>query len=179
MADNNSIVTILGLGISATLLFVFPVMTIADRNDDVAQQSYQKATVEFVDEVCNVGSIKEATYEGYQEKLAATGHPADVKLEVKVLDDNVGKKTTWTSSSVVGENVHYSEYTEQIESQVYGPAGEYPLKKGDIVSATATNKDTTVGQALRNGFYAMTGRGTYKIKGEHASVSKKNGSITE
>ena len=177
--NNDTLVTIIAIGISATLLFVFPLMTIADRNDDVAQQSYQKATVEFVDKVCNVGSVDEATLTEYQEKLNATGHPADVKMEIKVLDDNVGKKTTWTSSSVVGENVYYSVYTEPIEEQVYGAAGKYPLKAGDIFSATATNKDMTIGQALRNGFYAITGRGTYRIKGEHASVSKNNGSISQ
>ena len=35
---NNTLVTIIAIFIAAILMFVFPLMTIADRNDDITQQ---------------------------------------------------------------------------------------------------------------------------------------------
>ena len=172
---NDTLVTIIAIFIAAILMFVFPLMTIADRNDDITQQAVQQETGEVVDKVRNVGAITQADLTEYKEKLSALDHTFDTSIEVKVKDDNVGKKTTWTTSSVVGENVYYSIYTEAIEEQIYGSAGKYPLKEGDIVSVSSVNTDTTIAQSLRNAFYAITGKGTYQISGSHAGVVQNNG----
>ncbi len=173
---NDTLVTIIAIFIAAILMFVFPLMTIADRNDDITQQALQQDTVEFVDKVRNVGAINQSDLTEYKEKIAALDHSFDTSMEVKVKDDNVGKKTSWTTSSVIGENVYYSVYTEAIEEQVYGSKAKYPLKEGDIVSVTSVNTDTTIAQSLRNAFYAITGKGTYQISGSHAGVVQNNGS---
>lgn len=172
---NDTLITIIAIFIAAILMFVFPLMTIADRNDDVAKQAVQQSTVEFVDQVRNVGSIKEADLEAYKSNIAALGHTFNTEIEVKKMDDNVGKKTTWTTSSVVGENVYFSVYTDTIEQQVYS-TGKYTLKEGDIVSVNSTNTDETIAQSLRNAFYAITGKGSYQISGAHSGVVQNNGS---
>ena len=172
---NDTLVTIIAIFIAAILMFVFPLMTIADRNDDVAQQAVQQKTVEFVDKERNVGSITQSDLSDYKEQIASLGHTFNVDMEVKKIDDNVGKKSTWTTSSVVGENVYYSVYTDTIESQVYGSSGKYTLKEGDIFSATETNTDVTIAQSLRNAFYAIAGKGTYQISGSHSGVVQNNG----
>jgi hypothetical protein len=172
---NDTLVTIIAIFIAAILMFVFPLMTIADRNDDVAQQAVQQKTVEFVDKERNVGAITQSDLSEYKEEIAALGHSFNVDIEVKKIDDNVGKKTTWTTSTTVGENVYYSVYTDTIEEQVYGPSGKYTLKEGDIISVTATNTDVTIAQSLRNAFYAIAGKGTYQISGAHSGVVQNNG----
>ena len=161
---NDTLVTIIAIFIAAILMFVFPLMTIADRNDDVAQQAVQQKTVEFVDKERNVGSITQSDLSDYKEQIASLGHTFNVDMEVKKMDD-----------SVVGENVYYSVYTDTIESQVYGSSGKYTLKEGDIFSATATNTDVTIAQSLRNAFYAIAGKGTYQISGSHSGVVQNNG----
>lgn len=173
---NDTLVTIIAIFIAAILMFVFPLMTIADRNDDVAAQAVQQKTVEFVDKTRNVGAITQADLTEYKEKIGSLGHTFSTSIEVKKIDDNVGKKTTWTTSTVVGENVYYSVYTDTIESQVYSSNGKYPLKEGDIVSVTSVNTDTTIAQSLRNVFYAIAGKGTYQISGSHSGVVQNNGS---
>ena len=173
---NDTLVTIIAIFIAAILMFVFPLMTIADRNDDVCQQALQQDTDDFVDKVRNVGSIKQADLTAYKQEIASLGHAFNTSIEVKVQDENVGKKTSWTTSSVIGENVYYSVYTETIEDKVYGAQGKYPLKEGDIVSVTSVNTDTTIAQSLRNAFYSITGKGTYQISGSHAGVVQNNGS---
>ena len=172
---NDTLVTIIAIFIEAILMFVFPLMTIADRNDDVAQQAVQQKTVEFVDKERNVGAITQEDLSEYKEQIASLGHSFNVDIEVKKIDDNVGKKTTWTTSTVVGENVYYSVYTDTVENAVYGSSGKYTLKEGDIISVTATNTDVTIAQSLRNAFYAIAGKGTYQISGSHSGVVQNNG----
>lgn len=172
---NDTLVTIIAIFIAAILMFVFPLMTIADRNDDVAQQAVQQKTVEFVDKERNVGAILQADLDSYKEEIGSLGHSFNVDIEVKKMDDNVGKKTSWTTSSVVGENVYYSVFTDTIENQVYGASGKYPLKEGDIISVSAVNTDITIAQSLRNVFYAISGKGTYQIAGSHSGVVQNNG----
>lgn len=173
---NDTLVTIIAIIIAAILMFVFPLMTIADRNDDITQQALQDKTVEFVDKIRNVGAITQADLTEYKDNINALGHTFDTNITVQVMDSTVGKKTSWTTSSVVGENVYYSVYTEAIEEQVNGASGKYTLKEGDIVSVTSVNTDTTIAQSLRNVFYSITGKGTYQISGSHAGVVQNNGS---
>ena len=43
----DSLGTIVAIAIAAILMFVFPVMTMADRTDDVSQLTVQTETTEF------------------------------------------------------------------------------------------------------------------------------------
>lgn len=47
----DSFVTIIAIFLAAILMFVFPLMSISERTDDVSQLSVQTATTEFVDKV--------------------------------------------------------------------------------------------------------------------------------
>ena len=82
---NDTLVTIIAIFIAAILMFVFPLMTIADRNDDVAQQAVQQKTVEFVDKERNVGAITQSDLSEYKEEIAALGHSFNVDIEQQVL----------------------------------------------------------------------------------------------
>lgn len=172
---NDTLVTIIAIFIAAILMFVFPLMTIADRNDDIAAQAVQQKTVEFVDKERNVGAITGADLTEYKEQIGSLGHVFDTSIEVKKLDENVGKKSTWTTSTVVGENVYYSVYTDTIEQQAYGSSGKYALSEGDIISVSSVNKDKTIAQSLRSAFYSIAGKGTYQISGSHSGVVQNNG----
>ena len=94
--------------------------------------------------------------------IAQTGNSFDVEMEAKILDENSRKKTQQASSSKVGENNYYSEYTSQIES-VLKDQGVYLLKEGDIVSVSVKNTNKTISQMLKNFFYQVTGNSTYNI----------------
>ena len=104
----ESLTTIIAIFLAAILMFVFPLMSISERNDDIAQLGVQTATVEFVDKIRTTGKITEDNYNSFIQTLAATGNSYDVDMEVKVLDENPGKKTTWAVTDKIGENIYYS-----------------------------------------------------------------------
>ena len=173
---NDTLITIVGIFLAAILMFVFPLMTIADRNDDVAKQAVSQKTIEFVDKSRNVGAITQADLQEYKEKIGALGHTFKTDMEVKRIDENVGKKTSWTTSQVVGENTYYSVYTEAIEAQVNGPSGKFTLKEGDIFSVSVKNTNKTLSQTIRSVFYSISGSDIYSIAAQHSGVVTANGS---
>ena len=53
----DSLITIIAIFLAAILMFIFPLMSVSERNDDIAQLSVQTATAEFVDNVRTKGKI--------------------------------------------------------------------------------------------------------------------------
>lgn len=171
----DTLVTIIAIFLAAVLMFVFPLMSISERNDDISQLGVQTATVEFVDNIRSTGKITSEKYDNYIQKIAATGNSYDVEIEVKVLDENPGKKTSQTASDKIGENIYYSEYTSQIEEKLKKNKGVMNLKEGDMVAVNVTNTNTTISQMLKNFFYSISGNESYKIAASHAGVVMTNG----
>lgn len=171
---NDTLITVVAIGLAAVLMFVFPLMTMADRNDDVSQLAVETATNEFVDKVRSTGKITQTGYDEFLETITATGNTYNVEMEVQVKDENLGKKTSQVTRDKIGENVYYSVYTSQIEESMV-ENGSYLCKEGDIVSVKVTNTNQTIGQQLKNFFYTVTGNDSYTIAAEHAGVVTANG----
>lgn len=169
----DTLITIIAIFLAAILMFVFPLLAVSERNDDVAQLAVQTATVEFIDTVRKVGKITEKDYNGFVQKLGATGNSYDIELEAKILDENPGKKTTWAETTKIGENVYYSEYTSQIDEKLSNQ-GVYNLKEGDIISVSVKNTNTTISQMLKNFFYTIAGSDTYQVAAQHGGVVMTN-----
>ena len=150
----DSLITIIAIFLAAILMFVFPLMS--------------------VDNISTIGKITVEDYDAFMQSLAATGNSYDVEMEVKVLDENPGKKTTWAVQDKIGENIYYSVYTSQIEDVLYSN-DKYILKEGDIVTVSVKNTNTTISQMLRNFFYTVSGKDTYQIAAKHAAMVKSNG----
>lgn len=173
---SDTLITIIAIFLAATLMFIVPLMSITERNDDIAQSVVQTATSEFVDTISISGSIKLSDYEAYVQKLSATGNIFDVEMEVQHLDENPGKKTTSTSGDLIGENVRYSTFTSEIINKIdESESKSYPLKKGDNVVITAKNTNKTMAQSLRTFMYKVTGQGTYQIAASSSSVVVNTG----
>ena len=54
---SDTLVTVVAIALAAILMFVFPLMTMSDRTDDVSQLTVDTATTEFVDEIRTTGKI--------------------------------------------------------------------------------------------------------------------------
>ena len=159
---SDTVMSVIAIFLAAVLMFIFPLMSTADRGDDISQQEVQSETQQFVDKVRSTGKITQNDYDNFLSDIAQTGNSFDVEMEAKILDENSRKKTQQASSSKVGANNYYSEYTSQIES-VLKDQGVYLLKEGDIVSVSVKNTNKTISQMLKNFFYQVTGNSTYNI----------------
>lgn len=177
---SDTAITIIAIFLAAILMFIFPLMSLSERTDDISQTVVQTATSEFVDKISISGLIRPSDYEVYAQKLGATGNTYDIEIEVQHIDENPGKKTTVTSGDLIGENVRYSTFTSEILGKMYPEGGNpknYPLKKGDNVIVTVKNTNKTMAQLLRTTFYKITGKGTYQIAASSSSMVVNTGNI--
>lgn len=169
----DTLITVVAIALAAVLMFVFPLMTMSDRTDDISQLAVETTTTEFVDSIRTTGKLTMDKYSKFVENISSTGNTYDVEMEVKVLDENPGKKTTQAQATKIGENVYYSMYTSQIMDSL--EQGTLALKEGDIFSASVKNTNTTLSQQLKNFFYKVSGNDTYTIAAEHAGIVTANG----
>ena len=170
----DSLITIIAIFLAAILMFVFPLMSLSERTDDISQLAVSTATNEFVDKIRTTGKITLDDYDKYMQTISATGNSFEVEMQVQQLDENPGVKVTQAEMTKIGENIYYSVYTSQIED-VLGSNGKYVLKEGDIVSVSVKNTNTTISQMLRNFFYTVSGSDTYQVYAQHAAMVKSNG----
>ena len=174
----DTLITVVAIILAAILMFVFPLMTMSDRTDDVSQLAVETATTEFVDDVRTTGRLSMDKYSSFVDTISATGNTYDVEMEAQILDENPGKKTTQAEPNKIGENVYYTMYTSQIMDAINPTNGQtrtLALKEGDIFSVNVRNTNTTLSQQLKNFFYSVTGNDTYTIAAEHAGIVTANG----
>lgn len=174
----DSLITVVAIFLAAILMFIFPLMSLAERSDDISELAVQTATTEFVEDVRTTGKVTLEDYEAYLAELTATGNSFDVEILIQQLDENPGVKTTQAESTKIGENLYYNIYTTQVEELLYD-TGRIRLKEGDIITVTASNTNTTISQLLRNFFYTISGNDSYQIAGQATGVVAVNGSTTE
>ena len=170
----DTLITVIAIALAAVLMFVFPLMTMSDRTDDVSQLAVETTTTEFVDDVRTTGKLTLDKYSKFVENISATGNAYDVEMEAKILDENVGKKTTQASHDKIGENVYYSIFTSQILDKL-DSNNTMSFKEGDIFSTNVKNTNTTLSQQLKNFFYKVAGNDTYTIAAEHAGMVTATG----
>lgn len=173
----DSLITIVAIFLAAILMFVFPLMAMSERTDDVSELAVQTATTEFVDKVRTTGKLTLDDYNKYVETLTSTGNSFDVSVEVQMLDENPGVKTTQAEMTKIGENIYYSFYTSQVEEMLNDNA-RIILKEGDRVAVTVKNTNETISQTLKNFFYQLAGNDTYQIAAQHAGIVTVTGTTS-
>ncbi len=167
---SDTLITIIAIALAALLMFVSPLMTMADRTDDVSQIAAQTAVTEFINDVRTTGKITPERYNQLAEDLNATGNLFDVELEIQILDQNPGKKGVQVVRDKVGENVYYTVYTSQILEDLEKNNQPWTLKEGDIITCKVKNANPTLSQQLKNFFYMIVGNDTYTIVAEDSGM---------
>ena len=172
----DSFVTIIAIFLAAMLMFVFPLMSVSEKSDNISQLTVQTATTDFVDKVRTTGELTLDDYDKYIQTITSTGNAFDVELMVQIMDENIGVKTTQAETTKIGENIYYNLYTSQLESVLKdNKKHKITLKEGDRLSVTVKNTNTTIAQTLRNFFYRIAGNDTYQIAVQYAGIVTVNG----
>ena len=160
---DDILTSIIGISLAAILMFIFPLITMSDRTDDISQLTIKIATTEFADNVKEAGKITSSEYNKFIQNIGSTGNTYNVELEVRVLDENPSRRVVQSSSlNQPTENIYYSIYTSQIQ-EVLERENDYLLKEGDIFTVNVKNTNQTMSQQLKNFFYKVIGKDTYII----------------
>ena len=103
---SDTFITVIAIMLTAILMLVLPVMTMADRVDTVSKTDIETKTSDFVNEIRTTGKLTSENYNKFIEEITSTGNTYDVEMEFKILDENPGKKSTQTAKDKIGENVY-------------------------------------------------------------------------
>lgn len=174
----DSLITVVAIFLAAILMFIFPLMSLAERTDDISNLAVQTATTEFVNRITTTGKMTLEDYDAYLSDISSTGNSFDVEILIQQLDKNPGVKTTQAEATKIGENLYYNIYTTQVLDEL-DSKGRITLKEGDLVTVTAKNTNQTISQMLRNFFYMISGNDSYQIAGRHSGAVSVNGSTSE
>jgi len=161
---SDTLITVVAIVLAATLIFVVPLMTMADRFDATSKAEVEAIVSDFVDEIRTTRKITQTKYDKFIQNLSATGYTFGTDI-----DENPGKKSLQTKSDKIGENVYYSEYTSQIEEELK-TQGEKVLKKGDKVLITVRNTDLTLAQQMKEFMYKIVGNDTANVIASKAGM---------
>ena len=172
---SDSLITVIAIMLTAVLLLVLPVMTMADRADDISKTDVETMTSNFVNEIRTIGKLTSEKYNKFVEELTSTGNTYDIEMEFKILDENPGKKSTQSAKDKIGENDYYSVFTTQIQEALEGENKVYNLKEGDIINVSVKNTNLTLSQSLKNFFYTVVGNDTYTIAASSSGLVLRNG----
>ncbi|MCI8641570.1 MAG: hypothetical protein HFJ59_06880 [Clostridia bacterium] len=166
---SDTLITVVAIIVAAGLIFVVPLVTMADRFDTTAQAEVEAIVADFVDEIRSTGKITQAKYDKFLQNLDAQGYVFGVEMEVKNIDENPGKKSIQTERDKIGENVYYSEYTTQIMQELEDN-GAKNLKQGSIVVVTVRNENLTFTQQMKQFMYRIVGNDTVSIVASKAGM---------
>ena len=90
----ESTTDIIGIFAAVALMFLVPLVLLADRNDDISQLIANSATSSFVENIIKTGTITSEDYANYINQLNSSGNTYDVSIEIKVLDPNYAQQYT-------------------------------------------------------------------------------------
>ena len=66
----NSTSTVIALFVAAIFLFVVPLVTLTERNDNVVQENVKLIVEEFVTDIKNTGKLTNAKLQDFENRLA-------------------------------------------------------------------------------------------------------------
>ena len=105
----DTTISIVGIVIAAILMFLVPLILIADRADDIAQLIVQTRTAEFVNEIVKSGKITNDDYQKFVNQLVSSGNTYEIDMEIKILDENTSK--------MGDNNTYYSIFKKYLKNQ--------------------------------------------------------------
>lgn len=175
----NTASTIIAVFVAAVLLFIVPLVTLTNRNDNVTQENVKLIVEEFVTEIKNTGKLSKTAYQNLENRLVATGNTYDIEVEIHHLDENPGKKTAQANYTKIGENVYYTEYTTQVLNKIgigdTASGDTMLLKEGDMVYVSVKNENSTAAQTLKSSLFNYSNAREYVISASSSGMVTVNG----
>lgn len=136
------------IGLVCITISVVPLMMTASKVDNASQASLQATTTDFVNEQCSKGGISAEDFYKFIETVTGP-NTYDYEIEVKVLGENQGKKTSQVVNEKEGENTFTIYYTSQVLEQL-DKNGEFKIGKGGQLRVYLENTNKTTSQGLTN-----------------------------
>ena len=127
----DSLITIVAIGLAAVLMFVFPLMSLSERTDDISSLVVQSTTDEFVANIRTTGKITLDDYEKFLQTISSTGNRTG-KMKLKEGD--------MVSVTVKNTNQTIAQLLRNFFYQITGNgSGQIVGKSNGVVTVNGSN----------------------------------------
>lgn len=149
----NALWKILGFILAIILIFIAPLITIYDRQDDISYSIVYTELNQLADSTRDVGGLDEGAYIDFLNKLTLTGNQYKVQLEhhEKVYVPIYDSTNNFTDEYYIAYD---SYYNEDIEGEL-SSTGFYGMAVGDLFYIHVENISKTKSQVIRQLLYGM------------------------
>lgn len=173
MQDNIGIV--IAMILIVTLIIIFPIYNLFERQDDMTYTLALKATTNFVDKVKNNGYIDQQMYDEYVIELSSTGISYDIELEAhrkKLVED--GNKSKYFVQYKIDYN---DDIFKEIENKASSSTalvknGAYLLNNEDQIFVKLRNSNQTASQVVLNAIIPTKDKN--RIEVNYGGIIKNN-----
>ena len=152
MQDNIGIVIAMILIVS--LIIIFPLYNLFERQDDMSYTLALKATTNFVDKVKKAGYIDQDMYDDFARELAATGMPYDIELEahrrILVKDEEINSEYFEQYRIDYNEDIFKVISNETTNTEKLLLKSAYVLNSEDQIYVKLKNSSQTPAQIVFN-----------------------------
>ena len=130
---DSSLGTIIDMLLVVVVMFLFPVIWMAQKSDYLVNTQAQNATNEFITNVCERGYLDEEMYKAFMTNLSAGGTVYKVDMEHRqTVFEPEYEAGVFTGNVMEYEDEHF---TDDILDALYDK-GAYLLDKGDTFTVT-------------------------------------------
>ena len=131
------------------LMFIVPIMLIAQKQDTIAQSYMDNATVEFVDNARTSGKITPEAYEQLCNSIDAAHMICEIKIthssSYTIPSDDVDANGVYKTTTY-----RYDRNKQDILDAMYAnrESNDYPMKNGDYLKVEVKNISPTFGTRM-------------------------------
>ncbi len=173
----DTAMVIVAIGVAVVIIFVFPLVEIANKQDEVTTMEVSELTTEFVNRITNTGRLTSEDLNNFKQELAASGS-YDVQIKLQKIDENLSKKE-YAAQVTIGDNTYYVMYPTQVMEALRGDGSsddtEIPLQQGDLVYVYVINTNQTVFQSLIKAIFGNKGEDSGAITSKAVGEVKVSG----
>ncbi|WP_178019376.1 hypothetical protein [uncultured Paenibacillus sp.] len=161
----NALSKITAALLAVLLLFLFPALQAAQRQEDIRYLAAYRALVQFADAVRNKGVVTPTMYEDFIRELETTGGGYEVELEHRhkvyhpEYGDPADPATFLNGFSVVYDAFYTSDILQAMFPTGPGQEGEsYKLQEGDFFAVSVLDRSRSPYDILSEFLYHGAGK---------------------
>lgn len=149
----NPLSKIIAIILSVILMFIVPIMYMAQKQDVISQSYVSNETTVFIDNIKNSGYISMEMYMDYIHKIDATNNLYSIemvhanKIVEPLYDENTG--TFLEDYYIYYVNTYQDKILETLDQ-----GKDYKFNQGDYISITVVNQTKTIATRLMELFYS-------------------------
>jgi hypothetical protein len=138
----DSFSKIIAIFLAVSLLFISPLLYMAQKQDSISQLYISTETTKLIDSIKNSGYVSKRMYEDFIKKIDKTGNL--YKIEITHCHQRVEPLVDVNTNNILQDfNVYFYNTNEEEMLEAFDRNEDYYFNRGDYISIHVSNRNRT------------------------------------